>query len=62
MRSFAIIAGLAASVQAAAYGYPAYNASSAVETPVYETTEVPSYETPAPVSSPLFLQPHKAAS
>ena len=43
MRSFAVIAGLAASVQAAAYGYPAYNVSSAVETPVYEAT-VPAYE------------------
>jgi hypothetical protein len=62
MRSFAIIAGLAASVQAAAYGYPAYNASSAVETPVYETTEVPSYETPAPVSSSIRATPQKPAS
>jgi hypothetical protein len=60
MRSFAIIAGLAASVQAAAYGYPAYNVSSAVETSVYKTTEIPSYETPAPVSSSILATPQSS--
>lgn len=46
MRSFAVIAGLAAAANAYAYGYPAQNSTS-VAPPSYETSKAPAY----PVSS-----------
>lgn len=41
MRSFAVVAGFAAAVNA--YAYPAYNATSSVAPPSYESSKAPEY-------------------
>jgi hypothetical protein len=55
MRSFAIIAGLAASASAAAYGYPPkYNTTTPCETPGYKPTPAyPVYPAETPAYKPV---------
>jgi hypothetical protein len=59
MRSFAVIAGLAASANAYAYGYPAYNETAPSSAPVYEAASTPAAY---PVSSAAAYPVSSAAA